>query len=259
MNASLPNTAADAATGASTAGMAPMPLRGRRVTDAPTRAMHALLALSFAGAWITAESEHWRLVHVTLGYTAGGVLLARVLYGLFGPRQARLQNLVGKLKALPGWLSDFRGPLPAGHWRQAQNLAMALAIAVLMLGMVPLVLSGYVTYQDVGGWTGEAMEELHEFFGNGLLLAVFAHLGLILGLSLLRGQNQAAPMLTGRLPGKGPDLARRNHGWLAAFIVAAVLAFWAWQWQTAPNAPNSLLGDGARATLLERGHGDHDD
>jgi cytochrome b len=256
MNASLPNS--PTASGA-TAAHPTTPSRGRRVTDAPTRAMHALLALSFAGAWLTAESEHWRLVHVTLGYTAGGVLLARVLYGLFGPRQARLQNLVGKLKALPGWLAAFRGPLPAGHWRQAQNLAMALVVAVLMLGMVPLVLSGYVTYQDFGGWTGEAMEELHEFFGNGLLLAVFAHLGLIVGLSLLRGQNQAAPMLTGRLPGKGPDLARRNHGWLAALIVTAVLAFWAWQWQTAPSASKALLGDGARATLLERGQGHGDD
>lgn len=36
-----------------------------RVWDAPVRVFHWLLALSFAGAWLTAESARWRLVHVS--------------------------------------------------------------------------------------------------------------------------------------------------------------------------------------------------
>ena len=36
------------------------------------RVFHWLLVLSFAGAFVTAESERWRLVHVTLGYTVAG-------------------------------------------------------------------------------------------------------------------------------------------------------------------------------------------
>src|SRR5690349_2050321 len=55
--------------------------RGRRVTDAPTRMFHWLFALSFAGGWLTAESEHWRALHVTLGYTMAGLLGFRLVYG----------------------------------------------------------------------------------------------------------------------------------------------------------------------------------
>ena len=39
------------------------------VWDAPVRVFHWLMVLCFAGAYLTAESEKWRLVHVTLGYT----------------------------------------------------------------------------------------------------------------------------------------------------------------------------------------------
>ena len=47
----------------------------------PPRMLHWLMALSFTGAYITADGERWRLVHVTLGYTLAGLLVARVLWG----------------------------------------------------------------------------------------------------------------------------------------------------------------------------------
>lgn len=40
---------------------------GRLVTDAPMRMFDWLFALSFVGAYISADSEYWRLVHVVLG------------------------------------------------------------------------------------------------------------------------------------------------------------------------------------------------
>lgn len=39
----------------------------RRITDAPTRMFHWLFALSFLGAYLTADGERWRMLHVTLG------------------------------------------------------------------------------------------------------------------------------------------------------------------------------------------------
>jgi cytochrome b len=60
----------------------------RRVIDAPTRVFHWLSALSFLGAYLTADGERWRALHVTLGYTLAGLLAFRVLYGLLGPRHA---------------------------------------------------------------------------------------------------------------------------------------------------------------------------
>lgn len=204
----------------------------RRVVDATTRMLHWLMALSFTGAYLTADGERWRLVHVTLGYTLAGLLVCRLLWGLFGPRQARLSMLLRKLQGLPAWLKSLSTLQPA--WRQGQNLAMALAIALILGLVLPLTLSGYAVWDE---WGGEWLEDVHEFFGNAMLAVVLAHIGLIAVLSLLRRKNQALPMLTGRAAGPGPDLAKRNHGILACVLLASVLAFWTWQWSEAPQNP----------------------
>ena len=226
--------------------------KGRRVTDAPTRMFHWLFALSFAGAYLTAESEHWRLLHVTLGYSMAVLLAFRVLYGLLGPRQVRLSVLWAKLQAGSRWLrAHWHAPwtvfTEAG--RAGQNFAMALAIALLLALTVPLVLSGYGTYNDWGGW----MEDVHEFFGNAALLTVLAHLGLIASLSLLRRANLVRPMWSGTMAGTGPDLVTRPRRWLAALLLLAVLGFGVGYWQqSAQDAPLAAL------TSHDRDHDDDD-
>ncbi|MGM9424891.1 cytochrome b/b6 domain-containing protein [Hydrogenophaga sp. MI9] len=211
---------------------------GRRTIDAPMRMFHWLFALSFLGAYLTADGERWRMLHVTLGYTMAGLLGFRILYGLFGPKQASLSALWRKLSGAPAWLASLRSgeSRSAGFLRQGQNLLMALAVVALLVIVLPLTLSGYATYNDWGDVLGgEWLEELHELFGNLMLALVLGHLGLIAALSVLRRQNQAAPMLTGRVAGPGPDLVKQNRGWLAGLVLLAVLAFGAWQWQQSPK------------------------
>lgn len=214
---------------------------GRRVTDAPTRMFHWLFALSFAGAYATAEGEAWRALHVTLGYTLAGLLVFRLVYGLVGPRPAGLGLLWRKVTGAPAWLRSawaaMRSPSAAPlNWRHGQNLLMALAILALLVLVLPLTVSGYATYNDWGDVLGgDWIGEVHEFFGNTLLVVALAHVALIAGLSLLRRKNQALPMLTGRIEGNGPDLVPSNRGWLAALLLAAVVGFAAWEWQQAPQ------------------------
>lgn len=221
----------------------------RRVTDAPTRVFHWLFALCFAGAYLTADGERWRLVHVVLGYTFAGLLGFRMLYGLVGPRQARLAALGRKLAGAPAWWRGVRAslwpPQPTGlaaAGRQGQHLAMAGIIAGLLLAVPPLTLSGYATLHD---WGGEWLEEVHAFFGNTTLALALLHLGLLAGLSLWRRQNLARPMLSGRIAGRGPDLAARNHGGLAALLLTAVLAYWGWEWQHTPARTADVLSSPA--------------
>ncbi|MCE1191785.1 MAG: cytochrome b/b6 domain-containing protein [Acidovorax sp.] len=229
----------------------------RRVTDAPTRMFHWLFALSFAGAYATAESEHWRLLHVTLGYTMAGLLGFRVLYGLFGPRTAGLGLLWRKVAGARDWLRAAPQTVwsPA-HWRQGPHLLMALAVLLLLALVVPLTLTGYATYHDWGDWLGgEWIEELHEFFGNAVLAVALAHVALIAALSALRRKNQALPMLTGRVESRGPDLVPHNRTWLAALLLLAVLAYGAWEWR---QSPTGLLG-GASAISAPGEHRRHHD
>jgi cytochrome b len=243
----------------SAAGAPTAPAPRRLVTDAPTRMFHWLFALSFVGAYLTADGERFRLLHVTLGYTLAGLLVFRVLYGLLGPRQAGLGLLWRKLTGLPAWLRSVRTApsLSAVNWRQAQNLLMALAVFALLVLVVPLTLSGYGTYNDWGDVLGgEVFEEVHEFVGEAFLFVVLAHLALIAGLSLLRRKNQAAPMLSGRVDGPGPNLVQQNRSWLAALLLIAVLAYGTWEWQ---QSPSGLIPAKALSSLGDGAGGDHDE
>lgn len=235
----------------------------RLVTDAPTRMFHWLFALSFLGAYLTADGERWRLLHVTLGYTMASLLGFRVLYGLLGPRQAGLGLLWRKLTGAPAWLRSVRSApsLSAISWRQGQNLLMALAVFALLVMVLPLTLSGYGTYNEWGDFLGgDWLEEVHEFFGEAFLFVVLAHLALIAGLSLLRRKNQASPMLTGRVDGPGPNLVQKNRRWLAALLLIAVLAYGSWEWR---QSPNGLVSAKALSSLTagegrDRHHDDDD-
>lgn len=237
----------------------------RRVVDAPTRVFHWLFALSFLGAYLTADGERFRLLHITLGYTMAGLLVFRVLYGLLGPRQAALSMLWRKLGGLWLWAQSLKTSVqavaqadasPAVNWRQGQNLFMALAIVALLVLVLPLTLSGYATYQEWGDFLGgDWIAEVHEFFGNTVLAVVLAHIAAIVGLSVLRRKNLTAQMVTGRADGPGPDLAKRNHGWLAALLLCAVLAYWSWEWQ---QSPKGLIPAQAVGAVLS-GQGDDED
>lgn len=231
---------------------------GRLVSDAPTRMFHWLFALSFLGAYITADGERWRLLHVSLGYTMVGLLAFRVLYGIFGPRPASLGVMWRKLSSAPAWLRSLTQTrtLADINWRQGQNLLMALAVVALLAMVIPLTLSGYGTYHEWGDFLGgDWLEDVHEFFGETFLFVVLAHLGLILVLSVLRRKNQALPMLTGRIEGQGPDLVQKNRVWLAALLLLAVLSYGAWEWQ---QSPNGLIPSKAWNSIAGGGHGNED-
>lgn len=236
--AGLPQHPGSASGGALPSGSA---APSRRTVDAPTRAFHWLMALCFAGAYATADGERWRLVHVTLGYSLVGLLGFRIVWGLIGPKPARLRSWWGRLQAAPQVIAQWR----QGQWPAtlAQNLGMTLAIVGVLLAVAMTTLTGWVTYEE---FTGEWMEEVHEFAGNLLLALVLGHIALVAGLSLLRRRNLALPMLTGRTPGRGPDLVKRNRFWLGLLMAVALLGFWGWQWQTAP------AGDGSAGTASAR-------
>jgi cytochrome b len=206
------------------------------VTDAPVRMFHWLFALSFVGAYTSADSEHWRLVHVVLGYTLAGLLVWRLVYGLIGPRPAHLSVLWRKVNGTRAWLKAMLHALKSGGsvtlapWRQGENLFLALTVVALLVMVIPLTLTGYATFHEWGDVLGgEFFEDLHAFLGDAYLTGVLLHLALLAWLSFRRHKNQALPMLTGRISGPGPDLVKNERRWLAAMVLASVLAYWVWE------------------------------
>lgn len=169
-------------------------VRGRPLVDVLTRMVHGVLALAFTGAFLTSEIERWRQVHVVLGYGVLGAVAVRLVWGLIGPRSARLAIWGPRLR-LGGtaWRSLRDGQVPPLAQFQTNLQGMA-TLSLLALGLL-VVASGYATLESLAG---EWLEDLHEALANAMLAVVLTHLGLVLVASALRRQNQALTMVTGR-------------------------------------------------------------
>jgi len=188
------------------------------VWDLPTRLFHWLLAATFAGAWLTADSERWIDVHVMLGYTFAGLIAFRLVWGFIGSRYARFSSFVtgpGPVKRYLFSLLTFRpehhvGHNPAGGWA---------VLALLGLGIVTM-LSGYAAFSDVGGhW----LEELHEGAAGAMLALVFVHVGAVLVSSLIHRENLVRAMWNGFKLGSPAEAIRRKR-WIAAGALLALVA-----------------------------------
>lgn len=201
------------------------------VWDAPTRLFHWLLALSFLGAYLTAESEQWRLVHITLGYTMAALVGFRLVWGMVGTRYARFSNFIRSPAATLRYLTSIMRGQPEHHI--GHNPAGALAIIALLLMACGLAGTGWATYNDVGGdWLGE----LHEGIANAMLALVGIHVLAVFASSWLHRENLVGAMISGRKTGLPNESIRRAWWSLAVLMLVAVLGFWWVQWQSAPPA-----------------------
>jgi cytochrome b len=204
------------------------------VWDAPVRLFHWLFAACFAGAWLTAESEHWRLVHVTLGYTAGGLVIFRLAWGLVGTRYARFSSFVrGPARVWNYVLGLLRGH-PQRH--VGHNPAGAVVIVAMLALACALTVTGWATYNDAGEtWLGE----LHEGVANLMLALVGMHIAGVVVSSWLHRENLIGAMVSGRKAGQPDEGIRRAWRSVAALMLLVVLASWWWQWHGAPALPLS--------------------
>jgi cytochrome b len=214
------------------------------------RVFHWLLVLSFAGAYLSAESESWRLLHVTLGYTLGGLVAFRLVWGLVGTRYARFANFVRGPQAVLTYLRSLRKGQPQHHL--GHNPAGAVAIVLLLLASVAVVGSGWAIYNDVGG---EWLSELHDIAANSMLLVVAIHVAGVLVASRLHRENLVRAMVTGQKNGAPADGIRRTRAALAVLLVLAVLGYWWLQWQ---SAPEPVIGPVSSGSAKYQAH-DNDD
>ena len=184
------------------------------VWDLPTRLFHWLLAGSFAGAWLTADSERWRDLHVLLGYTFAGLIAFRLVWGLVGSRYARFSSFIAGPRAVLGYFRSivtgrprhYTGHNPAGGWA---------VLALLGLGALTAG-AGFLAYNDYGG---EWLAELHEGAASAMLALVFVHIGAVLLSSLVHRENLVRAMVTGWKRGSAAQGFGRKR-WFAGAALA---------------------------------------
>jgi len=225
------------------------------VWDAPVRLFHGLMVLCFAGAYLSAESERWRLLHVTLGYTMAGLVGFRVIWGLVGTRYARFAQFVKGPGAVVRYLRAMLRGQPEHH--VGHNPAGALAIVAMLALAALITATGWANFNDLGG---DWLEEAHELAANLMLAVVGVHVAGVILASRLHRENLVGAMLTGRKAAAPQDGVRSTWRWLAAVMLAVVLGFWWQQWQRAPAAVDQAAsGQAAGAPASRSGPGDDDD
>ena len=189
------------------------------VWDWPVRLGHWLMVGGFTLAWLTGDSESFRLVHVIAGATVVGVATFRLPWGFIGSRYARFGDFVRGPAAVKNYLVSLLRLLPAHH--VGHNPAGGWAI-VLLLGLgIVTGLAGWAIYADLGGhW----LEELHEGLATAMLLVVFIHLAGVFSGSLLHGENLVRAMLTGLKNGLPEEAIASAHPLAAILLLAWVTA-----------------------------------
>jgi len=177
-----------------------------KVWDPLVRIFHWTLVFSFAVAYIT--EDEWITLHSLAGYTIGGLLLFRIIWGVIGTRYARFSSFIFSRKVTVAYLKDiaaFRPKHYLGH-----NPAGGAMVIALLLSLIATVVTGLSVYgaSEYSGplaefwagssqFTGDVLEGMHEFFANFTLLLVIAHVAGVILASFQHGENLVRSMFTG--------------------------------------------------------------
>ena len=196
------------------------------VWDVPTRVFHWLMVLSFAGTFLTAESERNRDVHVALGYILLGLLVFRLLWGFIGTHYARFDSFLFRPRVLLTYLKSLVKREPdhyVGH-----NPAGSVAIwLLLLLGAVSSV-SGVFVYEDIGGSDEliDGLVEAHDLVSYAMLFVVAGHIfGVLVG-SMMHRENLVRSMITGFKFDEQNEGIKQSYLWLGVVMLMTVVAFW---------------------------------
>ena len=194
------------------------------VWDLPVRIFHWLLAISFFGAWLTAESEGYEMMHYAFGYTAGLLVLFRIIWGLIGSRYARFSDFIKGPKAIFHHVTNMiKGKFDETYL--GHNPAGALVMVGLMLLTLATVTTGYLNLSEL---LGESGEEVHEGIATIMMTVVVVHIAAAIIMSFIQKENLPKAMVTGRKKSVYQYLSIKSSHIIIGMLllIAAGYLFW---------------------------------
>ncbi len=179
-----------------------------KVWDILVRIFHWSLVVSFTVAYLIEDDI--MDVHLVAGYTVFGLILFRIVWGFVGSEHARFRDFLYQPDEIKQFVKDtfsFKAKRYLGH-----NPAGGLMVYIMLLGLLITTLSGMI-YYGMDEWAGpfyflagspeiieEAMEEIHEFSANLMVLLIVIHISGVIVESLLNRENLVRAMITGKKP-----------------------------------------------------------
>jgi cytochrome b len=182
-----------------------------QVWDPFVRIFHWGLAGAFFIAYLS--GDEWLDLHTLAGYTALGLILARLPWGVIGTRHARFTDFVRPPRVALAYIRDLllgRAKRHLGHNPAGGLMIVALLVTIPLVALSGMALLG--AEEGVGPlaglmagsphWLEEGIEGLHEFLANLVLFVVGVHIFGVLVESLLHRENLIRAMFTGAKPAR---------------------------------------------------------
>ncbi|PYF07405.1 cytochrome b [Rhodobacter viridis] len=201
------------------------------VWDLGVRLFHWALALTVGLAALTGflgEADTLR-IHITAGLIAAALVIARIVWGFFGPTHARFADFLPDPAAIRAHLNgaDARH---LGHNPLGALMVFAMLAAVLVLAGTGLVILGGVLRlgplaASFGPDAGFGARELHEMIAFCVVALIAAHLAGVVFESRRSRENLARAMLTGvkeSRPGDVPVRETKAQLLMALLLIAAL-------------------------------------
>ena len=176
--------------------------------DPVTRLWHWALATSVTAGWCLGQFRSFSTIewHFYLGFTTGGLLLFRYVWGFVGPAPIRYRTLFATLPQLFDYVRHVGSRSPSGT--PGHNPLGVLSIIAIVLALTAQVVSGLFS-EDDGLFSGgplasevpdtvvRLMTQYHDIGSKIILALVALHVGAIVFYLLWKKENLVTPMLTG--------------------------------------------------------------
>lgn len=182
--------------------------RLEKVWSPVIRVWHWALAICVITGWWLGKTRSFTTIelHFYFGYVIGGLVLLRLIYGIFGPRQVRLVNLIPK----PQELFDYLGKLPLRKpgFSPGHNPLGAISVLLMLIALAVQVIVGLFSMDDtlfaqgplsslLSERTSLTFTRVHNLGADILLILVSLHVAAILFYWIWKRENLVWPMITG--------------------------------------------------------------
>lgn len=213
-----------------------------RVWDLPIRLFHWALVICIIGSFVTVKlGGLWMDWHVRFGLIALGLIVFRIIWGLFGPRYARFSHFLCSPAAI---LKYLKGEFPhtVGH-----NPAGALSVVAMLVFIGFQAFSGLFANDDVlttgplaylsSDWS-DTLTGLHKQNELVLIALIGLHIAAIIWYRWIRKVDLIGPMIHGDTQIDTQDrqaVPSAQDSWkvrTAALVLALAIGLAIWWLQT---------------------------
>ena len=203
-------------------------MKKQLVWDLPVRLFHWLLVIALVAQWVTAEMmDNAMDIHFYIGYFLLGLILFRVIWGIFGPRYARFSNFVkgpGETLNYARALAQKKPPGFTGHNPVGGLMVIATLLIVALQGVSGLfitddVFSNGPYYGQVSQETEKLMSWLHHNLFNAIMAIAAIHIVAIVVYQRILKYDLVKPMLTGK-----KETSHQNGITSSKLVLALVIA-----------------------------------